>query len=299
MAALTLVVQVLFTDNRRLLEAKRRAAALNKMAAALPPDSPRRTLLRRLAGPVSLRALSAALAPVGILLGPMVMSFVWLKQRVDPAVCSAPPGSAISVVATVESDSSGPIRVDVPQTVVVDDATPREQTLPPIRKTLERLLALYRQPQNDPSLPWELKAAPDIARQQTADNLRAYLAAGIPPQGITWTLRPPETLQGPFPVTVSADRGATLTAMAVLGDEYPPGPLSVKGAADSPIKELRLVYPRPKVEPVFCRPLAGLAGIHWLPFAERLAAVSVGWLTLYIVVYIAALTFVRAVLRVA
>jgi len=299
MAALTLVVQTLLTDNRRLREAKRREAALNKMAAALPPESPRRTMLQRLAGGVTLRGLSAALVPVGILLGPMVMPFVWLKQRIDPAVWNAPPGSAVSVVATVDSDCSEAIRIDAPQAVVVDDATPRVQTLPPIRKTLQHLLALYRRPQNDPSLPWELKAAPDLARQQTADNLQAYLDAGVLPQGITWTLRPPESLQGRFLVTISTEVGSTLTAQAVLGDDFPPGPAVVKGVAGSPIRELRLVYPRPKVEPVFCRPLAFVAGVNWVPLGERLAVLNVGWLTLYIVVYIAALMLVRVLLRVA
>jgi hypothetical protein len=299
MAALTLIVQKLLTDNRRLREAKRRAAALNKTALALPLDAPRRALLQRLAAPVPWRTLSAALVPVGILLGPMVIPFVWLKQRIDPAVWNAPPGSAVSLVATVQSDYSGSIRINVPQGVAVDDATPRAQTLPPIRKTLERLLALYRQPRNDPSLPWELKTAPDVAREQTAEDLQAYLNAGIPPQSIAWMLRPPDKLRGRVPVTVTTESSPPLTAFVVLGDDDPPSPLSMTGATGSPIRVLRIAYPRSKVEPVFCRPLAGLTDVDWIPCHKSLAAFNAGWLTVYVTAYVAALILARMVLRVA
>ena len=63
-AALSLVVQKLVTDNRRLREAKRRAAALNALADALPKDSPRRRVLLGLAAPVQLRGLLAAMVPL-------------------------------------------------------------------------------------------------------------------------------------------------------------------------------------------------------------------------------------------
>ena len=84
MAVLTLAVEKLFTDTHGLREAKRRAAALNKIANSLPPESPQHTAMQRLAEPVPLRTLAAAMVPVGILLGPMVMPFFWLKERVDP-----------------------------------------------------------------------------------------------------------------------------------------------------------------------------------------------------------------------
>ena len=299
MAVLTLIVQKLVTDNRRLMEAKRRAAALNKISNALPLDSPRRAVVQRLAAPVQLRALSAAMVPIGILLGPMVLSFAWLKERVDPSVWNAPAGSAVTVVATVKSDWNAPIRMVVPQPAVVDDATPSVRTLPPLRKTLERLLALYRQPRNDPSVPWELKAAPDLAREQTADNLQAYLTAGIPPQSMTWTIRLPDDMSGRFPVSVSTAGRPPLMAMVVLGEDYPPAPLCTKNADESPLKELRVVYPKPKVEPVFWKPLACLIGNNQIPFAGWLATIKIGWLLLYIVVYLPTLMLVKIVLKVA
>ena len=48
--------------------------------------------------------------------------------------------------------------------MVLDDATPCTRTLPPIRQTLERLLALYRQPRSAAGEPWELQLAPDLAQ---------------------------------------------------------------------------------------------------------------------------------------
>ena len=160
-----------------MLEAKRRATALGKLAGVLPIDSPRRGALLRVAAPVQRRGLMAALVPVGILLGPMVMSFVWLQQRVDPAVSSAPPGSVAHVVATVQSDWSEPLRLDVPPPMVVDDATPRLRTLPPLRKTLERLLALIVS-----------RAASRVSRGSC--SLLPTLAGSRPPT--TWSLTWPQ-----------------------------------------------------------------------------------------------------------
>jgi rifampicin phosphotransferase len=299
MALFTLVIQRLITDNRCLREAKRRAAALNKMANSLPANSPRRAQLQRLTTAMPLRSLSSAMVPVGILLGPMVMPFIWLKERVDPSACNPPPGSAVTVVATVDSDFAEPVHIAVPQELLLDAATPSAQSLPPIRKTLEQLLALYRQPRTDPSLPWELAVVPDIARQQTADSLQAYLAAGIPPQKIAWTLHPSEDAGGRSAVVVSAGDSAPLVAFVVLGDDYPPAPRCTRGPNHSPVKEIRIVYPKSTAEPVFWRPVERLSELSQTPIAGRLAAMNVTWLWLYILVYLPALMLFRIALRVA
>ena len=229
----------------------------------------------------------------------MVMSFVWLQQRVDPSVTNALPGTTAHVVAMVQSDWSEPVRLDVPQPMVVDDTTPCSRTLLPVRKTLERLLALYRQPRNVPGEPWEMRLAPDLARQQTADDLEAYLAAGIPPQAVTWLVRPPDGYSGKFPVTVTAPGHSPVTVNVVLSEEHPPARVSAKGNAGSPIKELRVVYPKSRLEPVFWRPLARVAGDNPVPFLARLATINVGWLWLYILVYLPTLMLVRTILKVA
>jgi len=290
-AVLALLIQKLATDNRRLREAKRRAAALRRQAALVPKNSPRRAVLMRLAAGVQIRTLAAALVPVGLLLGPMVLPFVWFRQRVDPTVGSAPAGSAVQIVATVDSDWTQPVQIGVPASVVVDDSTPVSRTLPPLRATLERLLVLLRQPRDDPGQPWELKLAPDLGRELTANDLQAYLDAGIPPQGVTWLIHPPEDMSGRFSVTVTAGEHPPVTTEVVLGEEYAPAPCRVAGPAGSPVKELRVVYPKAKYEPVFWRPLA--------PLSPRLATIDLGWLWLYVLTYLPALVLARAVLKVA
>ncbi|HWE04072.1 MAG TPA: PEP/pyruvate-binding domain-containing protein [Tepidisphaeraceae bacterium] len=289
-AALTLVVQKLVTDNRRLLEAKRRAAILKSQAQALPPKSARRIAFFQAANPVQWRVLAAAMVPAGILLGPMVMTFAWLAARVDPSVWPAPAGSAVQVVATVDGEWTQPIFISVPAPMQLDESTPASRAPAPIRRTLERLLSLYRQPRADAAEPWELRAAPDLAREQSAADLQAYLDGGIAPQGLTWLVRAPENWAGRFPVAVASANGPPATVSAVLGERDAPAPTTADGAHGSPVRELKIVYPRPAQEPVF-----------WTRAFERAAGWThlSAWLLLYVIVYIPALALTRVALKVA
>ena len=60
-----------------------------------------------------------------------------------------------------------------------------------------------------------------------------------------------------------------------------------------------MAYPTTSVEPVFWRPLAGLAGDSPIRFVARLATINVGWLLLYLLVYFPTLVLVRTILKVA
>ena len=173
LAVLTLVIQKLLTDNDRLLQAKRRAAVLRGRAESLQRDASKRKTLAQLAAGVQIRTLMAAMVPIGILLGPMVVLFIWFKDRVDPAVWNAPAGSTVQIVAMVDSDWTKSVRIETPKTVTVDETTPVSRTLPPLRKTLERLLSLYRQSAGSSSEPWELKMGPDLDREHAARQLQA------------------------------------------------------------------------------------------------------------------------------
>ncbi len=298
-AILTLLVQRLLTDNPRLLEAQARAASLRKQAAGLNRSSPRHGALIRQVAAVQARTLTAAMVPVGLLLGALVMPFVWFRQRVDPAAWSPEPGSSVQIVASVDSDWNQPVRLGVQPPLMIDDSTPQSRRLPAIRATLERLLALYLQPHSDANEPWELKVAPDLDHGQAARDLESYLAAGVPAQGITWLVRTPEARSGRFDVKVAAEGHPAVTAEVVLGADCPPSPARVAGPAGSPVRQLRIVVPRPKVKSVFWQPLALLAGHDAIPFASRLAAMDVGWLWLYILVYVPVLMLTRFVLKVA
>jgi len=295
MAALTLLLQRFLTDNARLREAKRRAALLAREADALPQGCPRKKALHALAAPVQLRTLLAALVPVGILLGPMVMPFVWFRDRVDPAAWNAPAGTTVQVVAYVDAESTLPVRITPPAGFTLDEMTPAEVLPQPIRATLERLLSLYRQPPATQEA-WELKAGPDLPRDKAAADLADYLARGIPPQPVRWALIPPKEYAGRFPITVSVGNEPPVTVQVVLGDEYPPAPKTLAGTGA--LKQVRIIPAGAKQALVFWRPLAWLGGLH-LPLAGKLASWDAGWVWLYILAYVPVLLVMRSLLRIA
>jgi len=284
----TLLVQKFITGNRQLLEAKRRAAALTQHAKLLPEGSPRRRAMTELAASVNGRLLLARLAPICLLLGPMMMPFVWFSDRIDPKVPVGVAGSSVQIVATVDGEWTEPVRIEVPAGVALDETTVAVRTLPPVRRTLEHLLTLYREPQSRGEGPWELQVAPDVARMQTASSLKNYLDAGLPPRGITWTIRPPAGAAGRFPVSVVTEGHSPVGLNVVLGSQYPPGALAAKGDAGSPVRELRAVYPTSSQKPVFWQPLAVLG-----------STMDVGWLWLYLITYLPVLFIVQAALKVA
>jgi phosphohistidine swiveling domain-containing protein len=297
-AAVTLVVQRLVTDNRALLEARRRAAILTEQAKSLPADSPRRDVIQRLTAPVSGRVAAARLIPVCLLLGPLMLPFAWFEDRVDPSTPYAAAGSAVQVVATVDGEWTGPIRINIPSDAVLDDTTPATRTLPPLRQTLEHLLVLYRQPAVNRDVPWELQVAPDISRMQMAGDLKRYLDRGVSPQGLTWTVRSPSDDRR-FPVSVVADGHSPLGLDVVLGNTYPPADVAATGPADSPIKELRVVYPGSLQRRAFWQPFATLGLESDSTLVNTLAGLDIGWLWLYLMVYVPALVLVRRLLHVA
>ncbi len=228
----------------------------------------------------------AALVPAGILLGPLVMPFIWFENRIDPSVWSPPAGSAVQIVATVQSDFAYPITLSAPPKIAIDDATPAAQNLPPLRPALEHLLALYKLPQSA-AAPWEISLAPDSARNLTAADLQSYLERGIPPQSLTWLIRPPENFDGKFSVTVHAG-DAALTANVVLGDAAPPAPRLLT-AANSPLKSIQVIYRGAKILSPF-----------WQPFhAGSLAGLRIGWVWLYILAYLPVLFLARVILKIA
>ncbi len=297
-AVTTLTLQKLLTDNRRLLEAKRRARLLTKEADHLPAGSPRQRALRRLAAPVQARVLMAALVPVGILLGPMVLPFAWFKDRVDPAAWNAPAGTPVEVVAYIDPNWSAPVTLAAANSdaggpaIAVDDATPVAQSVPPVRPVLEQLLALYQSPAAGDA--WQIKAGPELPRAQAAAELKAYLDKGVPAQALRWRLVPPENAAGKFLVTVSTAQFST-QAFAVVGDAYAPAPKVVSGGGL--IRELRLNYGQASTEKIFWRPFGFLAGSGG--FFGKLGAWDAGWVWVYILAYLPVLFGVRAAMKVA
>jgi hypothetical protein len=183
---------------------------------------------------------------------------------------------------------ASPVRIEIPPGMALDETTAAVRTPPPVRKTLEHLLTLYRQPQEKTSGPWELQVAPDVARMETAGDLKRFLDAGLPPQGMTWTIRPAAGASGRFPVSVMTEGHAPVSLNVVLGNQFPPGASSATGGAGSPIRELKVVYPRSSQKPVFWQPLTALG-----------SALDVGWLMTYLLAYLPVLFILQVLIKVA
>ncbi|MFO8014899.1 MAG: PEP/pyruvate-binding domain-containing protein [Phycisphaerae bacterium] len=285
LAAATMVGQRLLTDNRRLAEAKRRAALLAKEAADLPKDSPRRKTITHLTAPVQTRSVLASFVPLAVLLGPLLMSIMWLADRMDPAAWNPDPGSPLNVVATVDGDFREPLTLDVEGGLALDASSPATRRLPPIREVLEAHADVLTDPERLASLPESVRTAAERAREH--GPLQAYLAGGIPPQRMAWQVRSPEE-EGRFHMALHAGGAPPLAVDVVLGDADPPAASRATGGDGSPIEALEVVAPRSDRKRVFWAPLAPV-GMQW----------DTGWLAPYLVAYIAAMVVIRRALRLA
>ncbi len=281
------LIEVLLTDPRRLAVAKRRAKVIERELAKLPPSSPRRSALKRLVAPVQHQAIGAAMVPVGFLFGPMILSVVWLSERMDPAKFNPPPGASVSIVASVDSDHRQPIRLEVPAGFVIDPATPATQTLPPLRETLTELLDELRRPGAERTTNAALAGVLQTSQQNAADNLKAYLDQGIPPQGLTWSIHSPADAQGTFSA-IATSGGERHTIRLSLGDRDPPLPTKIDCEPTNQIKSLEIFFGGAKSEPIFYRPFAWLSRSD-VPSLRWLSTTQVGWLSLYLAVYLPAL----------
>lgn len=295
-ATLTLLAQRFLTDNRRLIEAKRRAAGLKQQASALPKTSARRAALLTLAAPVQARLLSASLVPIGLLIGPMVMSFIWLKQRVDPAVWSPAPGSSVQITAKVDGEWPGTVRLEAPTVGRLDEATPATYAAPPIRTTLERLHALYDQPATTAASSPELAFVSDLTREQLKNNLGAFLSRSMPAQGVTWLLHTPSGFNGRLKVHIVAGNSDSPVEV-VIGNQYPPAPAR-DIRVSPPLREVTLSSPKARDISEFWKPFKILASTH-SGLMRRISNIHVSWIMLYVMIYVVVFMVGRGILKIA
>jgi pyruvate,water dikinase len=301
LAALTMLGQKYLTDNPRLLLAKKRAAALSKEANQLPLDSPRALALRRAAAPVQSRVVGASFVPLALLLGPLVVTFLWMPLRIDPASWAAAPGTPVKVIAMIQTDRKdpatgkltsleAPIQIELPAPLKLGDDSPATRSPPPIRKTLEQYRASLK-PSDLSNQPWEVREAAERARREKFADLEAYLAAGVPPIPIAWTILTPPNISETWPVTVT-NRGARLTLHVTLGDRHPSSPAEIQNDPGHAITSLKAVYASPPRPPTFFAPFGFLG-------RSRLAYWDAGWLGVYLLAYIPVMFALRWILRIA
>ncbi len=291
-AIITMVGQSVLTNNKRIWEAKRRAALLTKEAATFPTGSPRNKILLQLARPVQGQISMAAFVPLALVLGPMVMTFSWLPERLDPAAWSPAPGTSFMVLATVDATWHEPVSLDIPGTVRLDETTPREQSIPQIKETLEKLQARWAAPSEMGNLPWDVQAAAKKARAEMLADLQGYLKAGVTPQTISWRIRPADmdtATAGKFDLTLTTKEKTPIKISAVLGDKYPPALTEITGGASSPVKSVKIVYDKAKTKQMFWTPFARFGKPDYDP----------GWLWIYLLAYIPPMVLLRMLLRLA
>jgi uncharacterized membrane protein (DUF106 family) len=288
LAALTMLCQRLLTDNARLLEGKRRARQLSREAAKLPKDSKRRITMEDLAAGVQMRVAVAAFVPLAVLLGPLVMSCIWLPNRVAPEAWNANPGTTATVVATVDSDVRRPLTLELREPLRLDETTAASQTLPLIRETLQRLAKQWQQNSDLSALPWELREAGRRAGQASLAELQTYLLKDtIPPQALSWTIRPAEQAAGRFPIVLRVGDQVAVTLWAVFGEQYPPDASEVAGEAG--VVWAKIIYAKPEHRRVFWAPLARMGLAHW----------DAGWMITYLLAYLPAMFLFRRIFNVA
>ena len=167
LAVFSMAGQRFLTDNRRLKVAKKRAGLLRREASKLPGGSPRRKAMEQLAAPVQMRLLAAALFPLLLVLGPMVMVFLWFPVRIDPASWNAEPGATVYLTAMVDGDHPGAVTLHAPPELELEERTPATRQIVQIRPVLERLQRQYRASSTVPDAsPWSF--APRRCRRAKA-----------------------------------------------------------------------------------------------------------------------------------
>ena len=309
MASLCMVLQKLLTDNRRLLVAKDRAASLRAEAMKLPPDAPRRAALLAAAAPVQWRVMGASFVPLGLLLGPMIMSVFWLTDRID--VHNPPPGTSLQVVARIDGEFTGQIQaicspgmsVDIDQTAVV-------QALSPIRATLEALQNRWTRERSLGVQPWALRAAGEVAREATLASLAEYLLHPIPAQELVWTIATPATGDsGEVLLWQKADGATPPTELLAriplrLGPAVPALPCELVSRPPSPDEFIPVIRPaHGPVQRVVIRPMEAQKQEKKQPFIQPFTRLGwmwdPGWIVFYIAVYLPAMFLCRYILKVA
>ena len=318
-AVATMVGQRLLTDNARLREAKKRAAALQRETKSLPKDSPRFNALTALVAPVQTRVMKAAFVPLAIFLGPMIVSFLWLPQRVETAVRNAKPGSMVKVTAVINGDCDKPVTFDADSPLKLADFSTPEQSIFIARTPLQKHFGVLRSTRSDlGDMAWDEALAVEQTRKAYLGELEAFLAGPMPDQTLSWGVVTPKDTAGKWPMTVSLPGGQAVTVYAVLGEGFAPETkedIVVQAgkrtrtdrqvqvwraqAEDAVIKEVQIRYRAPN-------PVQG-EGVFWAPLAwfepdENTGAIKAlfsPWLVLYIAVYVVVMFGLKAVLRVA
>ena len=286
-AIIPLLIQRYFGDNKRLYEAKKRAANLLKLSNKLDQKSSRRKNMLGYARPVTIRTLKASMASLAWILGPMMLIFLWMPLRFDPASWNADAGGIVPVVVEIDGEYTRPVTCSIESPLELEPFTPAIQTLPPIRSTLEKLKSEWLQADDLSSYPWQLQTAGQQAQEILLNSLNGYLSAGVPPQKLTWMIRVSDTANGSYPVTINLHEKQKIQIMLTFGNNKPPTPNIIKGDC-APVYQVEAVYQRPLQQRRFWAPLKAVGGPAW----------DFGWLGVYILSYLLVMLIIKKLLKI-
>ncbi len=271
LAVFTALLQRGCTDNKRLRIAKQRAQQLRKKAAHLPAGSPLRAQMLGLAAPVQSRVAAAAFVPLGLLFGIYTISFIWFSSRMNPATANPPPGSTVRVIASLDAGCREPIHLSVPAPLALDESSLSERSLPPIEEALRKLVR-----------EWQSSGSADKSRLA---DLQKYLAEGILPQTVSWTVHAPSGIEGQFQFELTVGK-AIVTQPITFGNSHPPPVNSQRDDFPPPFRAL-------KVESLHA------PGPFWKPFVSFGSDWDAGWLGIYLLSNMPTLLLARFLLRLA
>ncbi|NQT38990.1 MAG: hypothetical protein HQ581_15945, partial [Planctomycetes bacterium] len=301
-AAFSIVGQRLLTDNRRLAEGKRRAGALRKQASKLPDGSPRRKALQQAASGVQYRLLRAALFPLLLILGPMVMVFLWFPARVDPASWNAEPGATVFVTARVGGDTAATVTLVHDADLRLEDRTPASQNITLIRPVLQRLRKRWSEETTVPAdTPWELRAAAQHTRREMLADLGRFLNRPMPSRDVSWTLQTTEGKGGRFPLHLETEGAPPIHSAVVLGSQVAPQPKEDLGDGKGPVQVVRSPvadHPVELVKVAYREQLVKGSNVFWQPIQWMVTSWLPGWLIVYLLVYLPAMFLLKWSLRV-
>lgn len=318
-AAGCMIIQRYLADTPRLREAKRRTKLLAKEAKSLPKDSLRGTVIQKLVASVQTRITMAALVPLAVLLGPMMMSFMWFPSRVDTAARNAKPGSSMVVTAVIEAENYHDVELSVPDGFEIESVTPAKQRITDYRKPLERYLAKRRT--DEPGLEgrhWAEGMMVLKAYEDHTKELANFLENGrFPNQKLVWRVNPVDEAVGRWKFALNQG-GNNLNFPVVQGDGYRPEArelieetgrggriktrfvqLTRNSVEDAGIKEVQVVYQESlaKGEGTFMKLLDRFeAPTDREPTTCELLFSP--WLIFYLIIYLPVMFISKAVLRI-
>jgi hypothetical protein len=296
----TIGCQWLCTGVRRLREVKGRLLELADAFKQTARDSPEEEAIAHIIRQGEWRIARAALVPLGLLLGPVLVSFSWLPVRVEPQYINPAPGEPLTMAVRLDADYAGPLSVRVEGGALPDGVAEATMEVASVREALESLrrelvLTEGGMPQTATVREHLVITGKSVAEAREA--LDKELAEPLSSRTVQWSLTPTVKRAAEIVVQVEGGtRGRGTLAMSIGDDRPPPLELQMeKGArvltrpGSGVVHDLRVSFadPRPAGDRAFWRPFAAL-GWMW----------DAGWLGLYLVAYVPAMFLFKKLFRI-